>query len=455
MKARKHLHSRSLDLWLRKPAPRYTSYPPAPFFHNGVSNEDYIESLKKLPKEQPVALYVHIPFCKSLCLYCGCNTIITNRPDRIGNYLIALRREIEIIATIIGHRHIESLHFGGGTPNILSDPDMRSLFECLRTNFDFCATREIAMEIDPRITSPDQAHLLANCGVTRVSIGVQDFDPAVQVFIRRVQPYKIVAEACNWLRAADIAHINFDLIYGLPQQTLKSIADTARLACTLTPDRIALFSYAHVPQLKRHQAALESAGIPDMPQRLALDQIARGIFTGHGYKSIGIDHFAKDGDSVLEAWRAGKLHRNFQGYTQDGATPLIGLGASSISQTSDGYFQNERDTRAYQECISNGHLSVHRGFLLSREDGVRAAIIERLMCNLSCDIKEICLAYDFPPEHFLPELKALKPLERDGIIAREGYALCLTTPYRMAIRVVCSFFDDYTHQAQVSASRTA
>jgi len=449
-----HPQAAALDLWLGKPAPRYTSYPPAPFFQAQGANKNYHRSLKGLAPDLAIALYVHIPFCQSLCLYCGCNTMITNRADRIQRYLEALKHEIKMVAALIGRRPITSLHFGGGTPNTLAADDMRALFDELRQSFDLSDAHEIAMEIDPRLTSPEQVALLVTCGVTRVSLGVQDFDRDVQTAIHRIQPFELVAKVCQDLRAAGIHHLNFDLIYGLPKQTTETVAHTARLACELKPDRIALFSYAHVPQLKKHQLILESYGIPDSHQRLKLDHIARGILTNAGYESIGIDHFVKPTDNLLKAWRQGDLRRNFQGYTT-GSAPLIGLGASSISQTPDGYFQNERDARTYQDIIASDQTAVRRSFLLSPEDRLRGAIIERLMCNLSCDVEEICRDFGVNVDLFAPTFEHLNVYEAAGIIARKGYTLCLTTAHRMAIRVICSLFDDYTHRQSTPASRTA
>ncbi|MDR3448927.1 MAG: oxygen-independent coproporphyrinogen III oxidase [Alphaproteobacteria bacterium] len=444
----------STALWLGKPAPRYTSYPPAPFFHAEAGAADYRRSLQEIPAGQAVSVYIHIPFCRHLCLYCGCNTLITNRPQRIHAYMEALKREISLVAAITGRRALSSLHFGGGTPNALPASDMLGLFEHLRAQFDFSAIREIAMELDPRLASREQVANLAACGVTRVSLGVQDFDPGVQAAIGRVQPYEMVAALCAQLRAAGIHHINFDLLYGLPRQTVGILTDTCRRAADLSPDRIALFAYAHVPALKKHQKALEPHGIPDMGQRLAMDQAARGILVSRGYEAIGIDHFARYGDSLAQAWRAGHLHRGFQGYMEEAGT-LLGFGASSISQTEAGYFQNERDERAYQSAVAGGDLPVHRGFLLSREDRVRRAIIGQLMCSLSCDIEAICRAFDYPVETFAATLEKMKPFEKGGIVARDGYALCLTTPHRMAVRVICSLFDAYTPGSPMLASRAA
>ena len=445
----------ALDLWLGKAAPRYTSYPPAPFFHAQVTAQDYATSLSKTSPTEAISLYIHIPFCKSLCLYCGCNTIITHRADRIQPYLASLKREIEMVSALAGKRRVSHLHFGGGTPNALSNDDLRDLFAHLRTHFDFTATGEIAMELDPRHVTAEQAQTLSACGVTRVSLGVQDFNAEVQTIINRPQPYELVAQACEWLRAAGIHRINLDLMYGLPKQSPETIIDTATRVCALSPDRIALFSYAHVPQMKKHQRALEPHGIPDVHERLALEQVARDTLTANGYISIGIDHFAKPQDPIAQAWNANNKHRNFQGYTEDEASTMIGLGASSISQTHDGYFQSEHDEHAYQTAIRENRLPVRRGFLLSPTDRARRAIIEELMCNLSCDIAAVCAQHAYPLENLTDDFNRLKIYEDAGIVARDGTKLTLTTPHRMAIRVICKVFDDYSRHSQALSSKTA
>jgi oxygen-independent coproporphyrinogen-3 oxidase len=382
--------------------------------------------------------------------------MVTNRPERINAYVRALKKEIELISALTGKRRVQTLHFGGGTPNILSNEAVCDLFDHLKSHFDLSAVHEIAMELDPRITTPEQIKTLAKCGITRVSLGVQDFDANVQAAIHRVQPFEIVEDVCTWLRAEGINRINFDLLYGLPKQTLETVTDSAIRACELHPSRIALFSYAHVPQIKKHQMALEEHGIPSPQERVLLDQAARGILISRGYQAIGIDHFVSRDDTMMEAWSKGKLHRNFQGYTEDDSPTLIGLGVSSISKTPDGFFQNERDHRIYQYFLEDHKIPVQRGYLLSLDDRVRSAIIERLMCNFSCDVEEVCKSFDYPISKLAPIKARLKPFEKAGIIARDNFALCLTSPHRMAIRVICALFDAYAEKdSKTIASRTA
>lgn len=446
----------ALALWLGAAVPRYTSYPPAPAFHANLGAADYEKALQALPPDQAISLYLHIPFCDSLCLYCGCHTTITHRQDRLRNYVDALQEEAHLLATKAGRKlKVGHLHCGGGTPNILSVPLMNELFDALEAHFDFSACKEKAVELDPRDLTEEKVAALAMRGVSRVSLGVQDFVPEVQALIHREQPYALVQDVCTWLRRHGIFNINFDLMYGLPRQTPESVAETARLTCALEPSRIALFSYAHLPRLKKHQKALEPYGIPDARLRLAMDEAARAAFLSAGYEAVGMDHFARPDDNLARAARTGTLRRNFQGYTDDAEEALIALGASSISQTSTGFFQNERDIAAYQKTIASGQLACNRGYLLQGEDPMRAVLIERLMCDLACDIAAIAARFDLPPSHFDKDIARLKAFEDAGLLLREGYVVRLTSPYRMAIRVIAHVFDTHTPALPSGFSRAA
>ena len=454
MNARAARHPDPHGLWLGKPAPRYTSYPPAPFFKPDIGAEAYAHSLAALPPEEAVSLYIHIPFCRALCFYCGCNMAVTQRTGRVSAYLDSVKREADLVTQQSGRRRVSHLHFGGGTPNIMTEQDIHDLFGHLLTVFDFSAAAEIAMELDPRTVTREQVAALAANGVTRVSLGVQDINPEVQVIINRIQPHETVAQVCDWLREAGITRINFDLIYGLPKQTPQSVADTARQVSTLQPDRIALFSYAHVPQMKRHQKALEDAGLPDLLDKLAMEDAARAVFADLGYLPIGIDHFVRATDSMAEAWRTHTLHRNFQGYTNDKAETLIGLGCSSICQTPGGYFQNAHDERPYRAAVDGGSLATGRGYLVTPEDRLRRAIIEQLMCYFACDVAAICRAHAFDIGRLDASFAALKPFEEAGLVAREGTVVRLTSSYLMAIRPVAMAFDTHSSH-QTLASRVA
>lgn len=446
----------SFRLWMEKPAPRYTSYPTAPFFHDGVGETHYAATLGRLEANDPISLYVHIPFCAEMCLFCGCHTYITNREDRILDYTKALIREMEMVASFAPQKlRMSHLHFGGGTPNAMSASTMEHLFKAMHRLFDFSACGEFAMEIDPRTLNQDQVKVMADSGITRVSLGVQDFNLEVQKLVNRVQPYDRVAEVCDWLRKAGLERINFDLMYGLPAQTAESVALTARQAVGLGPDRFALFSYAHVPHMKPHQKALADKGIAGDQERLLMERAARDVLTEAGYESIGIDHFAKPADGLAVAQRQGRMHRNFQGYTNDVAETMLAFGASAIGFNKDGFVQNQKETRAYQATIAEGHLPIVRGYQLTPEDRVRSAIIEQLMCYFTVDIEAVCQSHAWKADMFKPELDILRAFEEAGLVVREGYKIRLTSPYRQAIRSVAFIFDAHGMRGNATYSRVA
>lgn len=446
----------SYRLWMEKPAPRYTSYPTAPFFHDGVGEADYIGTLGRIGANDPVSLYFHIPFCAEMCLFCGCHTYITNRDDRIHNYVEAVIKEMEMVARHAPHRlRMSHLHFGGGTPNAMPATTMAQLFEAMHRVFDFGDCREFAMEIDPRTLQRDQVRVMADAGVTRISLGVQDFNPEVQQVVNRVQPYDRVAEVCDWLRDAGLRRINFDLMYGLPLQTEKSVVETAARAVQLQPDRFALFSYAHVPHMKPHQKALNDKGIAGDRERLLMERAARDVLGAAGYESVGMDHFAKPDDGLAVAQREGRMRRNFQGYTDDEALTMVALGASAIGFNKDGYVQNQKETRAYQQSIAEGKLPIVRGYHLTGEDRVRSAIIEKLMCTFACDVQAVAAAHGWEASRFDAEMQALGPFVEHGLVTRDGYHVMLASPYRQAIRSVAAVFDAHMPKSNTTYSRVA
>lgn len=443
-------------LWLGRQAPRYTSYPPATAFQDGFTPEAYKAVLRTMAPEEPVSLYLHVPFCQALCLYCGCHTCPTQRHERITDYLAAVHKELETIAlTTERPRRISHLHFGGGSPNIMSEKDLGLMFGALARRFDLTHCSEIAMELDPRLITKAQARTLGLVGVTRVSLGVQDFDPDVQQAIGRVQPFEMVKAACDRLREAGVARINFDLMYGLPMQSPASVAETARKALELKPDRIAFFSYAHVPQVKAHQKALEQYILPGPHAALAMERAGRDVLREAGYIEIGMDHFARPSDPLAKAWKNHKLRRNFQGYTDDSAVSMLGLGASSIGRAPGGYFQNARDIDAYQAQIRQQGLATARGLRLSGEDKFRAAIIEELMCYMKVNLELVCREHHTSPASLMEALDALQPFEEAGIIKRQGYRIELAIPQRMAVRVIASVFDKTLRTPDAPVSRTA
>ena len=442
------------ELWLGKPVPRYTSYPPATAFKEGVTAREYVAALALLSPEDPVSLYLHVPFCQSLCLYCGCHTCPTQHHERVTNYLGFVLRELQNLGQSSERsRRISHVHFGGGSPNILSEKDFGLVFSLLVRDFDMSTCKEIAVEMDPRLITQAQIKNLALCGVTRVSLGVQDFDPNVQHAIGRPQSFELVREACDMIREEGIREINFDLMYGLPLQSPASVAETARDAVSLLPERIALFSYAHVPQAKKHQKALEQYILPGPYACLAMEEAARNVLREAGYVEVGMDHFALPGDSLAKAAQEGKLRRNFQGYTDDNASALLGVGASSIGSTPAAFFQNARDEKEYMEAIRTHGFATTRGLRLSGEDKLRAEVIETLMCTLSVNLEDVCRKHHFALATFAKEIEDLKPFETCGLIRRSGTTISLAIPHRMAIRVVAAVFDKTVRSIDTPVSR--
>ena len=442
------------DLWLGKPAPRYTSYPPATAFRDDVTPEQYEAALDALSPEAPISLYLHVPFCKALCLYCGCNTCATQSHERVSQYLTFVHRELENIALSADRaRRVSQVHFGGGSPNILSEKDMGLMMGALMRRFDMSGCTEIAMELDPRLITKAQVRVLGMMGVSRVSLGVQDFDPNVQHVIGRKQSFEMIKEACTMLRGEGIRHINFDLMYGLPLQSPASVAETAREAVSLYPSRISLFSYAHVPQVKKHQKVLEQYILPGPYACLAMETAARNVFRDAGYVEIGMDHFARPEDPLAKANQEGRIHRNFQGYTDDKAQTLLGVGASSIGHTMTNYFQNARDSGAYEEKIRKHGFATVRGLQLSGEDKMRSDIIESLMCTMSVNLEAVCRAHNFSLAGLCDEFEALMPFIEQGIVKEDGYKISIATPYRMAVRVIAAIFDRTKRGADAPISR--
>ncbi len=424
--------------------PRYTSYPTAPHFSDAITQQTYRQWLASIPDERTVSLYLHIPFCQSMCWYCGCNTTIAKRNDPIAEYLAALRREIEMVASQVARPlQVNHMHFGGGTPTIVTPVQFAELMDLLRQKFTLLPGAEVAIEIDPRTLSNEIMLQLGASGVTRASLGVQSFDPDVQQAINRVQSFEATAAATEGLRAAGVRGINFDLIYGLPYQTVASCIDTVRKCLLLRPDRLSVFGYAHVPTFKKHQRKIEEAVLPDGASRhLQSNMIAHSLIAA-GYRQIGLDHFALPDDSLATAQTAGTLHRNFQGYTTDTSDVLIGFGASAIGQLDQGYVQNNAGTRSYCEQISRGDLATRKGYALTADDRLRADIIERIMCDFRVDLEQVCARHATTPDAVLRSAARLPELIADGVIHLEGPLLSVTDDAHHLVRSVASAFDAY------------
>ena len=423
-----------------RPVPRYTSYPTAPHFSRAVGPDRYAAWLAALPAGVPASLYLHIPFCDTLCWFCGCHMRVVNRYSSISAYLELLRREIDLTAEAAGGRPVvRHLHFGGGSPDILKPEDVRALVDHLRSRFAFSDELEFAVEIDPRAADGPTIAAWAEAGATRASIGVQDFDPQVQRAINRLQSFDCTARAIESLRAAGIERINIDLIYGLPHQGVAGIARTVEQVIALAPDRIALFGYAHVPALKPHQRLIDERALPGGAERWAQFEAAAGLLQRAGYLWIGLDHFAQPDDPLAVASANGELRRNFQGYTTDRCEALIGLGASAIGALPQGYAQNVVGFNEYAAALRGGRLPIARGIVLDADDRMRRAIIERLMCDRRIDLATIAGA----DGAFGPELDRLADMAADGMVEVAGSVVAVTGRGRPFLRAVCAVFDRY------------
>lgn len=436
--------------------PRYTSYPTAPRFSPMGGAGAYGDWLGQLPGNDPVSLYLHIPYCRSMCWYCGCHTTITRQDRPILDYLAVLRDEIRMVAERIPHRlPVGEVHFGGGTPTIISPAEFLELVGLLRERYDFSDTTGIAVEIDPRRLTPEMAQTLGKAGVTRASLGVQSFDPVVQKAINRIQTQKETAESADNLRRAGVGGINFDLIYGLPHQTVQSCIDTANAAIAMLPDRFAVFGYAHIPSFKKHQRMIDETALPDGAARNAQAEAIAGTLVATGYRQIGLDHFALPGDDLVKVQEAGKLRRNFQGYTTDNCETLIGFGASAIGRMKDGYVQNEVAPGLYAQHIASGRLATAKGYRLTAEDRLRAEIIERLMCDFSADVGAICKAHGFDGTAPLAGNGRLQELANDGVATIADGVIRVGQDHRFVIRAVAAAFDAYLDQSNRTHSKAA
>jgi oxygen-independent coproporphyrinogen III oxidase len=441
--------------YLDRRLPRYTSYPTAVQFGPAIDAAAYERWLAALPADAPVSLYVHVPFCAELCLYCGCHTTVARRQAPVTAYAALLQREIELIGAQLAGQSVAHIHFGGGTPTMVQPSALERITAALHARFRITPATEIAIEIDPRTLTDEHIAALAAIGVSRASLGVQDFDPRVQDAIGRRQSVEQTARAADGLREAGIAHINFDLMYGLPHQTVASVIATAERVLSLRPDRIALFGYAHVPWLKRHQSLIAEDSLPGGSERLAQSKAAAEVFVGSGYQQIGLDHFARAGDALAERQRAGRLHRNFQGYTTDEAAHLIGFGPSAIGALPGGYVQNAPQMIAYRAAIAAGRPATARGCAVTAEDRLRGRIIERLMCDLRVDLAEVCRAHGESVERFAAEVSALDALALDGLVARCGSEIRIPQEARALMRSVCAVFDRYAPQQEARYSRAS
>jgi oxygen-independent coproporphyrinogen-3 oxidase len=430
--------------------PRYTSYPTADRFVEAFGPDDYARALQQRRSGAaalvlPLSLYVHLPFCESLCYYCACNKIITKHHDRATEYLRYLSREVDLHAAQLGTgQTVTQLHLGGGTPTFLTDDELRELMAMLRRSFTLAPGGEYSIEIDPRTINPSRLDTLAELGFNRLSFGVQDFDPAVQKAVHRVQPAEQVFDLVRAARERNFDSVNVDLIYGLPQQTPESFERTLNQVCELRPDRIALYAYAHLPERFKPQRRIATAELPGAAAKVSMLSNAIARFMGAGYVYVGMDHFALPNDALAVAKRQGRLHRNFQGYSTQPDCDLIGLGVSSIGRIGPTYSQNAKTLEEYYDAIDHGRFAVVRGLALSRDDLVRRGVIMALMCQGQVLFESINLAYliDFK-SYFAAELDAVRELAEQGLVTVDDCGIQVTSTGWFFVRAVAMVFDRY------------
>jgi len=427
-----------------KEGPRYTSYPTAPFWTESCGENVYREKLRS-QSCAPLALYCHIPFCESLCYYCGCNIQIVKDKKRSLSYLEALLREIETVAGLLGEeRELSQISWGGGTPTFLSTKELEKLYGALASHFKILPDAEVSIEIDPRVTSVEQLEMLRELGFNRVSLGVQDFNPKVQEAVNRVQPREMTAEMLERCRALGFMGINFDLIYGLPYQTLSTFEETVQALISIKPDRVALYHYAHLPSLRSHQKILEDLESPSPETRVRIFTMAYQTLIEHGYRPIGMDHFALETDELYRSLNRGTLYRNFMGYTVKKSPSLLGIGASSIGELEGSYFQNVREARAYEERISKTGLATFRGCRLTEDDRKRKWVIQRLMCRFEVSHSEFEKEFESSfREYFSEDLILLEPFYQEGLVEARNGGIVVTSLGRLFIRNIAMVFDTY------------
>ena len=425
-------------------APRYTSYPTAPHFHPGIGPETVAAWMEHVEPDDAISLYLHIPFCDRLCWFCACHTKHTLRYEPVRDYLGSLHAEIATVSRLLGDRgRIRTVHFGGGSPTMLLPEDLIRLDRSLRDAFRYDDDAEVSVEIDPNDIDEGRLDALAAIGLTRASLGIQDFDPRVQKAINREQSFEQTRAVVEGLRRRGVGSVNLDMLYGLPFQTRDSIRATAEQVLTLYPDRIALFGYAHVPWFKKHQQMIDEAALPDANERYVQSCLVSDLIQEDGFEAIGIDHFARPGDRLAIAAREGRLHRNFQGYTDDQCETMIGLGPSSVGKFRQGYAQNATATGQYERMVGDGSLATVRGIELGDEDRARAWIIERLMCDFAFSCAEALNRFGEAAAAAIVEAGYRAAADPDRLLERRGDLFVVTDAGRPLVRLVAAQFDQY------------
>ncbi|MFP4352004.1 MAG: oxygen-independent coproporphyrinogen III oxidase [Puniceicoccaceae bacterium] len=437
-----------------RPGPRYTSYPTAVHFEPVDDPEPLLAPTRE--SGSPLSLYFHLPFCETLCWFCGCNTIITKDHGRAGDYRSLLEAEMDAFAGLIRpHREVGQLHFGGGTPNFFPAPEIEALGRSIRSRFPFAADAECSVELAPSHLSEEQVAAFASFGVRRASFGIQDIDPGVQKAIHRIQPHETNVRTMGWLRKHGYDSVNIDLIYGLPGQTVESFEKTLETVLTLDPDRFAIFNYAHVPWMKPAQKMLERAGLPTPAEKIEMLRFIVSHLPSRGYRYIGMDHFAKPGDELVAAQEAKTLQRNFQGYSTRAGLEIAAFGISSISQTEDSYRQNHKRLETYRHALDRGVLPVEKGCLVTPEDKIRRDAIHRTMCDLEIDREAFGRRWgiDFD-EFFAAGAAGLAGLAADGLLEDDGRRLRVTEAGRLFLRNIAMCFDAGPGPGEGRYSRT-
>ncbi len=438
------------------PGPRYTSYPTAPYFHTGFGEAEWAEALAVALPERGISLYAHIPFCDSLCYYCGCNMVATRDYSKTQPYLAMLDREMAHTAQRIdANRVVRQLHWGGGTPTYLHPDDIRRLMAMMHQYFTLAPDAEISCEVDPRELTRAHLEALRESGFNRVSFGVQDMDPAVQQAVNRIQSEALIQQVLDWSRELGFSSINLDLIVGLPKQTIQSFSRTLERVTAWAPDRLAVFAYAHVPWLKKHQKNLiQVADLPDSATRLGLQQTVNEKLGAAGYVNIGLDHFARPEDELVRAQLNKTLWRNFQGYTTHKDCDILAFGVSSISQTADVYMQNEKNLKRYQERVAATGFAVERGLKLTRDDQIRRDAITRVMCDLELDFAAFGSEWGIGfTDYFSDAIAGLRPLADDGLVKLEAGKVSVTPSGRLFLRNIGMCFDRYLKQESTDRPR--
>jgi len=429
-----------------KPGPRYTSYPTALEFSDAYGYDEYIKKLETQDSSRPISLYFHLPFCRNACYFCGCNVVFTSKEDKMLRYMDYLKRELAILSKHVDmKREVLQMHFGGGTPTFFTAPQLKEIIDEIKSYFkNFRDDAEISCEIDPRHIDEAQMKVMSEAGFNRVSFGIQDFNEKVQIAVHRVQPYDITKAAMDLARKYNMISVNVDLIYGLPYQSLETFKETLALSLTLSPDRFAVFNYAHVPWMKKTMRKIDETTLPTPAQKLEIMQYTIDFLTSNGYRMVGMDHFAKPDDELFKAIEKGELHRNFQGYTTKGGADLIGVGLTSIGEGIDSYNQNFKVMGEYEEAIDAGKLPFERGVVLNDDDLIRQYVIMELMSNFKLDIKRFDEKFDVVfKDYFADAIEALKPFVEDDLLTMDENHIECSETGTLLIRNIAMPFDAY------------